>query len=649
MQISPLARRAMIALPYWILTIVNWAYGAMRWYRVGSLENDYCHLDGLRDALKYQLIHIIVGLQVEYYLMPPKILDASYYPWAWHLKDNATVECNDNGAELFEVQVNSPMDEVLHHSDSRIKDIVTFPQGVPWSLDCMGPPRRALATAQLSHFDCGGIAISVCLSHKVGDEDSGYRFLKDWAALTRDSNNIVLSPYFVQDSILPSPPNLGPLVSPVSTKKQECVEKTFDFSPLKLNAVKASVKSEGIQHLTRNEVVNALVYKYAANAASSSRSHQLVLYLNIRESISPQLPPTSIGNMLTVFSTPIHRGDLKIAKVHRYELHINSSNSIPVAELQLINHAQKIEEHKIRTRERQNKRARSSIFSFNQPKLEGGNCLQFHPKPTILAPSSASAPVPKFKDGSRDLAPSSKSQGSISSARTNPLCQTCGKNHKDTCKAGSDIFHVHVYSLLDLGASLSFVTPYIAGDFEISPKILAEPFLVSTPVGKTIIGRRVYRHCPIMIFKKATSADLAKLEMINFDIILGMDWIHSCYATVDCRTRVVQFQFSNEPVLEWKGSTSSFRGQLVSYLRARKMISKGCMYHLVLIKDPNFESSSLESVLVVNEYSDVFSEDLPGISPKREINFGIDLLPDTQPISILPYRMAPAELKELKD
>ncbi|KAM3375475.1 acyltransferase Pun1-like [Capsicum galapagoense] len=207
------------------------------------------------------------------------------------------------------------MDEVLHHSDSRIKDIVTFPQGVPWSLDCMGPPRRALATAQLSHFDCGGIAISVCLSHKVGDEDSGYRFLKDWAALTRHSNNIVLSPYFVQDSILPSPPNLGPLVSPVSTKKQECVEKTFDFSPLKLNAVKASVKSEGIQHLTRNEVVNALVYKYAANAASSSRSHKLVLYLNIRESISPQLPPTSIGNMLTVFSTPIHRGDLKIAKV----------------------------------------------------------------------------------------------------------------------------------------------------------------------------------------------------------------------------------------------------------------------------------------------------------------------------------------------
>ena len=48
-------------------------------------------------------------------------------------------------------------------------------------------------------------------------------------------------------------------------------------------------------------------------------------------------------------------------------------------------------------------------------------------------------------------------------------------------------------------------------------------------------------------------------------------------------------------------------------------------------------------------FSEVFPEDLPGVPPKRKIDFGIDLLPDTQPISIPPYRMAPAELKELKE
>ncbi|WMV30377.1 hypothetical protein MTR67_023762, partial [Solanum verrucosum] len=57
----------------------------------------------------------------------------------------------------------------------------------------------------------------------------------------------------------------------------------------------------------------------------------------------------------------------------------------------------------------------------------------------------------------------------------------------------------------------------------------------------------------------------------------------------------------------------------------------------------------IESVLIVNEFLDVFPNDLPGVPPEREIDFGIDLLPDTQPISIPPYRMAPAELKELKE
>ena len=51
---------------------------------------------------------------------------------------------------------------------------------------------------------------------------------------------------------------------------------------------------------------------------------------------------------------------------------------------------------------------------------------------------------------------------------------------------------------------------------------------------------------------------------------------------------------------------------------------------------------------VVCEFADVFPEELPGLPPVREVEFGIDLIPGTAPISIAPYRMAPAELKELK-
>ena len=56
----------------------------------------------------------------------------------------------------------------------------------------------------------------------------------------------------------------------------------------------------------------------------------------------------------------------------------------------------------------------------------------------------------------------------------------------------------------------------------------------------------------------------------------------------------------------------------------------------------------LEDVLVVRDFLDVFPDDIPSYPPEREIDFPIDLVPGTTPISLPPYRMASAELKELK-
>ena len=75
---------------------------------------------------------------------------------------------------------------------------------------------------------------------------------------------------------------------------------------------------------------------------------------------------------------------------------------------------------------------------------------------------------------------------------------------------------------------------------------------------------------------------------------------------------------------------------------------KGCLYHIVRFQDLDSEVFPIESSPIMSEFLEVFPNDLSGIPPEREINFGIDLLPDTNPISISPYRMAPSELKELK-
>ena len=66
------------------------------------------------------------------------------------------------------------------------------------------------------------------------------------------------------------------------------------------------------------------------------------------------------------------------------------------------------------------------------------------------------------------------------------------------------------------------------------------------------------------------------------------------------------------------------------------------------LKDDTTEVPSIESISIVREFLDVFPADLPGMPPDRDIDFCIDLEPGTRPISLPPYRMAPAELRELK-
>ena len=103
------------------------------------------------------------------------------------------------------------------------------------------------------------------------------------------------------------------------------------------------------------------------------------------------------------------------------------------------------------------------------------------------------------------------------------------------------VFHFDVYVLMDSRSSLSYMTPLVAVNFEINAKKIPEPFLVSTPVGEPVVAKQVYKKFPINVLHRVMFADLIELDMVDFDIILGMDWLHSCYASIDCRTRVVKF------------------------------------------------------------------------------------------------------------
>ena len=75
------------------------------------------------------------------------------------------------------------------------------------------------------------------------------------------------------------------------------------------------------------------------------------------------------------------------------------------------------------------------------------------------------------------------------------------------------------------------------------------------------------------------------------------------------------------------------------------MLRKGCQGYLALVRDTTTEKTSISDVPVACEFAD----ELPGLPPHREIKFCNDVVSDTTPIFMPPYRMAPVELKELKE
>ncbi|KAG8499093.1 hypothetical protein CXB51_005493 [Gossypium anomalum] len=87
---------------------------------------------------------------------------------------------------------------------------------------------------------------------------------------------------------------------------------------------------------------------------------------------------------------------------------------------------------------------------------------------------------------------------------------------------------------------------------------------------------------------------------------------------------------------------------MISVMKARNYVKKGCKAYLAYLLDLKVDDKKIEPVPVVCEFSDVFPEELPGLPLIREVEFGIEFVPGTTPISIAPYRMAPTELKELK-
>jgi hypothetical protein len=120
-------------------------------------------------------------------------------------------------------------------------------------------------------------------------------------------------------------------------------------------------------------------------------------------------------------------------------------------------------------------------------------------------------------------------------------------------------------------------------------------------------------------------SNLVILKSWGIDVILGIDWLRKYDGVIQCREKSVHLTSPQGDRIEFVATPSPTGKEMVNSMKGKV----------------------LEDIKVVNEYSDVFLDDLPGMPPERDSEFSIELLPGTAPISKSPYRMDVKDLAEL--
>ena len=198
--------------------------------------------------------------------------------------------------------------------------------------------------------------------------------------------------------------------------------------------------------------------------------------------------------------------------------------------------------------------------------------------------------------------------------------------------------------LFDSGASHSFIAASIVIELGLEVETFKKPFFVSSPLGIRARIGMICQGCELEILGTLLTVDLRIMDMSEFDVILGMDWLIAYRVLIDCERRRVTAYTQDGTRVVFQGDKHDIFPHIVYESRGQGQLA-GWLESLTLEDE---ERPDLDLPLVVCEYVDVFPDELPGLPPQRVVDFGIKLHLGTSPISMTPHRMAPVELQELR-
>ncbi|GJR10543.1 putative reverse transcriptase domain-containing protein [Tanacetum coccineum] len=234
---------------------------------------------------------------------------------------------------------------------------------------------------------------------------------------------------------------------------------------------------------------------------------------------------------------------------------------------------------------------------------------------------------------------------------------SAGTNPNSNVVTGTFLLNNRYASILfDTGADRSFISTAFSSLMDIIPTTLDHGYDVELADGRIIWVNTLIRGCTLNFLNHPFNIDLMPVEMGSFDVIIGMDWLAKYHAVIVCDEKLVRVPFGDKILIfHGDGSNNGHESRLniISCTKTQKYLLKGCPIFLAHVTTKKAEDKSKEKrpddVPIVQDFLEVFPEDLPGIPPTRQVEFQIDLIPGAAPVARAPYRLAPSEMKELSD
>nr|GEZ54657.1 hypothetical protein [Tanacetum cinerariifolium] len=255
------------------------------------------------------------------------------------------------------------------------------------------------------------------------------------------------------------------------------------------------------------------------------------------------------------------------------------------------------------------------------------------------------------------------------------------------CRDGYVPFKNHCALILfDTGADKSFMSTAFSSLININPSTLDYSYDVELADEQIIKVNTVIRGCTLNFLNHPFNIDLIPIELGSFDVIIA----RAPYRLASFEMKELSDQLPElsdkgfirpssspwgAPILFVKKKDGSFwmcidyrelnkltvknrypegdknqsRLKIISCIKARKYVENGCELFLAQVTGTVPKEKRVEDVPVIRDFSEVFPKDFPGLSPPRQVEFRIDLIPGATPVARAPYRLAPFELKELSE